>query len=197
MMKKTSVAAKATKASDHSKSSSAKGAKKDDQLKSATTDGAESKQAHAQKAKVTLSAADRKTIISKLVALREELTGQITALKNDSLKRNDEVNPVEDGTDAYDRQFGLSLASSEQEAVSQINEALRRIYEGSYGLCDQCQGLIEKGRLEALPFVQTCIRCQSELERNNSKFRSNTATSELEQWEENRTTSGEGEEEET
>lgn len=147
-------------------------------------------------AKMILTQSERKNLIAKLVSLREELTGQVAALKNDSLKRNDEVNPVEDGTDAYDRQFALSLASSEQEAVAQINDALRRITEGTYGVCEQCQGAIEKARVEALPFVRTCIRCQSELERHNSKFRPSSGPADAEQWEENRSTTSEGEEEE-
>ena len=147
-------------------------------------------------AKTVLNQAERKALVAKLLALREDLTGQIASLKNDALRRNDEVNPVEDGTDAYDRQFGLTLASSEQEAVSQINEALRRLEEGLYGVCEQCQGGIERARIVALPFVKTCIRCQSELERNNSKFRPAFAEEEAEKWDETRTSSPEGEEEE-
>lgn len=189
MAKLTKVPANKIKLSGHSKAPAAKSRKKAEEV--------HPKPARKPAAKVSLSQTERKSLTAKLVALREELTGQITALKNDALKRNDEVNPVEDGTDAYDRQFGLSLASSEQEAVTQINDALRRIGDGSYGLCEQCQGVIEKARLDALPFVQTCIGCQSELERNNSKFRPNAGVSETEQWDENRTPSAEGEEGET
>ncbi len=197
MAKISTVSAKVVKSSGRSMPPAARSAKEAGGVKSGKPDKAEIRPVRNPRAKLPLSQAVRKDLVARLVALREEMTGQITALKNDALKRNDEVNPVEDGTDAYDRQFGLTLASSEQEAVAQINDALRRISESTYGICVQCQGLIEKARLDALPFVQTCIRCQSEVERNNSKFRPSASAAELEQWDENRTPSAEGEEEET
>lgn len=182
---------KTTKSSAQTKPSAAKAAGK------ASWGESKTKTERKPQAKVVLSQAERKVLVARLLAMREELTGQIAALKNDALKRNDEVNPVEDGTDAYDRQFGLSLASSEQEAVAQMNDALRRLADGTYGVCEQCQGGIEKARIEALPFVRTCIRCQSDMEKNNSKYRPSAGTLDTEQWDENRTPSHEGEEEET
>jgi RNA polymerase-binding transcription factor DksA len=188
MAKKTKVPAKKKESPGGAKPSVAKGPAKREKVPV--------RQVPKPAPKVVLSHAERKALVAKLLALREDLTGQIASLKNDALRRNDEVNPVEDGTDAYDRQFGLSLASSEQEAVAQINDALRRVEEGIYGVCEQCQGGIEKARIEALPFVKTCIRCQSELEKNNSRFRPSFGEEEQEQWEEGRTSSPEGEEEE-
>lgn len=196
MAKNTKVPTKRKEPSGSAKRPVAKIAVKRDKAQAKPAARPASKPAAKPAPRTVLTPAERKILIAKLLALREDLTGQIASLKNDALKRNDEVNPVEDGTDAYDRQFGLTLASSEQEAVAQINEALRRIAEGVYGVCEQCQGGIEKGRIEALPFVHTCIRCQSELERNNSKFRPAFAEAEGEQWEEGRSTSSEGEEEE-
>jgi RNA polymerase-binding transcription factor DksA len=135
-----------------------------------------------------LDAKDRKRIRETLVALRDDLAGQVSTLKHDSLKRDDEVNNVEDGTDAFERQFALSLASSEQEAVGQINEALRQLEDGTYGACEQCQSPIEKARLEALPFVKTCITCQSAMEKGGGKFRAGMGASNAEPWDETRTT---------
>lgn len=196
MAKNTKVPTKRKEPSGSAKRPVAKSAVRSDRPQAKPAAKHDAKAAAKPVPKTSLTQAERKVLIAKLLALREDLTGQITSLKNDALKRNDEVNPVEDGTDAYDRQFGLTLASSEQEAVSQINEALRRIAEGLYGVCEQCQGGIEKARIEALPFVRTCIRCQSELERNNSKFRPAFAEAEGEQWDEGRSTPSEGEEEE-
>ena len=70
-----------------------------------------------------------------------------------------------DGTDAFDRLFVLERAGSDQEIVFSIDEALRAIKEGKYGVCDGCGNLIEKPRLQALPFTSCCIKCQSEKER--------------------------------
>jgi RNA polymerase-binding transcription factor DksA len=105
-----------------------------------------------------------------LLSLRERITSQIEALKGDSLERHDSTNIEEDGTDAFERQFALNLVSSEQDALFEIDEAIRRLEEGTYGLCVECSGRVEDGRLKALPFVKTCIKCQSALESVNGRI---------------------------
>jgi DnaK suppressor protein len=127
--------------------------------------------AEAAAPKVRLSAKEKEDWRKTLLAMRDRLCGQIAALKGESLTREDAVVTEEDGTDAFDRQFALSLASSENEAVFQIDEALRRIEEGRYGVCQECSSLIEKPRLKALPFVRTCVKCQSKLEKGSVGFR--------------------------
>ena len=119
-----------------------------------------------------VSSKDREEYRLRLLDMRERLRGQITALKSESLKRDDEVNPEEDGTDAFDRQFALNIASSENNSVREIDDALRRLEEGLYGLCERCGVPVEKPRLLALPFVRNCIKCQSEVEKQNPGFRS-------------------------
>jgi RNA polymerase-binding transcription factor DksA len=105
-----------------------------------------------------------------LLRMRERLTGQITALSDDSLKYVDESSS-EDRTDDFDREFALNLMSTEHDSLYEIDEALRRISLGSYGLCDGCGCAIEKARLQALPFARMCIRCQSEMEKGRARFR--------------------------
>ena len=58
----------------------------------------------------------------------------------------------------------MRCASADQAQVFQINKAIEAIKDGTYGLCDACGCKIERSRLKALPFVQTCIECQSKLE---------------------------------
>ncbi|OGV69699.1 MAG: hypothetical protein A2283_17195 [Lentisphaerae bacterium RIFOXYA12_FULL_48_11] len=110
---------------------------------------------------IKLPAAKKKEFRDMLLGLRERITGQIAALKGDSLQRFDAANTEEDGTDAFERQFALNLVSSEQDALFEIDEALRRLDEGIYGVCLQCRKLIEGPRLNALPFVKMCVKCQS------------------------------------
>ncbi len=105
-----------------------------------------------------------------LIAMRERLTEQVATLRNESLTRDDEVNAEEDGSDAFERLFSLERAGTEQEMVFEIDEALRRMTEGSYGGCGTCEKIIERARLKALPFVKNCIGCQSELEDNHSNY---------------------------
>ena len=106
-----------------------------------------------------------------LLSTRERLQGQITALKSDSLVRNDDVNNGEDGSDFFERQFALNIVSSERDAVLDIDDALRRLDEGTYGFCEDCHKPVEVERLKALPFVRKCIRCQSATENGKPKFR--------------------------
>jgi len=90
-------------------------------------------------------------------------------MRKNALRRDDEVNVEEDGSDAFDRLFALERAGTEQETINQITNALRAIREGAYGVCDACGGLIEKARLQALPFVKNCMVCQSEMERHHTR----------------------------
>ena len=123
------------------------------------------------KVKAKLTAKEKKEYRMMLLTMRDRLTGQIAKLQDESLHRHDSVNSEDDGTDAYDRQFALSLAATEQDSVVAIDDALVRLEDGSYGVCDECNCLIETPRLQALPFVRMCIKCKSELERNRQGFR--------------------------
>jgi DnaK suppressor protein len=114
---------------------------------------------------VRLGAKELDQFREELATMRRRLTGKIVQMRQESLKRDDEVNPEEDGTDAFDRLFALERVGSDQEILYAIDEALRAIDAGTYGVCEGCSGLIEKPRLTALPFAKNCIRCQSELER--------------------------------
>ncbi|MDD5707556.1 MAG: TraR/DksA C4-type zinc finger protein [Kiritimatiellae bacterium] len=116
-------------------------------------------------AQVRLSDQELAKYRQDLIAMRNRLTGKIVTMRQESLKRDDEVNPEEDGTDAFDRLFSLERAGSDQQIIYKIDEALLAIEDGTYGVCQGCNELIQKPRLAALPFVKTCVRCQSEQER--------------------------------
>lgn len=105
-----------------------------------------------------------------LLDLRARLTGQAAALTNESLAVPDET-PAEDRTDDFDREFALSVAGSVHNALYEIDEALRRIEEGRYGICEISGKPIEKERLKAIPYTRYCLAVQSELERTNPNFR--------------------------
>ena len=117
------------------------------------------------------SAKEKKYFHLLLMAVREQITNQVSKLKGEALTRNDAVVSEEEGTDAFDRQFALTIASSENDSLLLAEEALRKLDSGIYGICDTCGGLIELPRLKALPFVRLCIACQSEMERKKMKFR--------------------------
>jgi len=66
------------------------------------------------------------------------------------------------GTDAIDREREYMLASSEGQLLLEVDDALRKIYEGSYGKCEKCTKGIEKTRLEAMHHARLCMKCRKE-----------------------------------
>ena len=75
------------------------------------------------------------------------------------------------GSDAYDRDFALSLLSQEQDALYEIDQALKRIELGTYGVCEMSGKPISHARLEAIPFARFTVECQSQLEKQNKASR--------------------------
>lgn len=73
------------------------------------------------------------------------------------------------GTDTFDRDFALSLVSSEQEALSEIEAAIKRIHDGSYGVCEITQKPISKERLLAVPFTRYSAEAQKQVERHSHR----------------------------
>jgi len=72
------------------------------------------------------------------------------------------------GTDNYDQDFALSMASSEQDAIYEIEEAMRRIKVGTYGICEMTGKPIETARLNAIPWTRFSAQAERELEQNGA-----------------------------
>jgi RNA polymerase-binding transcription factor DksA len=71
------------------------------------------------------------------------------------------------GSDSYDRDFALSLLSQEQDALYEIEEAIKRIFYGTYGICEMSGKEIPKARLEAIPYARFTVQCQAQIEKEN------------------------------
>ncbi len=69
-------------------------------------------------------------------------------------------------TDNFDREFSLDLASAEQTILNRIDEALRKIDDGSFGVCESCEKPISFKRLKAVPYAKLCIKCKEDEEKN-------------------------------
>ena len=115
-------------------------------------------------AKNRFSKDDLKAFQRELLTTRDRITSQSGAMKSAALQRTDEVNLEEEGTDAFMRLQTLEQVGTQQGMVIKINEALDAISKGTYGVCDSCNELITKARLNVLPFARTCIKCQEEME---------------------------------
>jgi len=68
------------------------------------------------------------------------------------------------GVDYYSQDVSLDLLQNEREALWEIDEALSRINQGTYGICEECGEAIAKERLELIPYTRHCIRCARQLE---------------------------------
>ncbi len=117
-------------------------------------------------------ASDLADFRKRLILLRQEAMGQSATLKTIALEHTDDRGSEDDdGSDAFMRLQNLSQVDSHNKVIQQIDEALARIQEGTYGICEMCGQLIRKPRLMNLPFVRTCMECQSAMEENPTGIR--------------------------
>lgn len=118
---------------------------------------------------------DKKTLLQYkkvLMDIKEKISSEIkkmasdasTSQKDTSSDSGHALHMADVATDMYDREFSLSLASNDRELLHKVNFALQRIDEGSFGLCNECKNPISVARLKAIPYVQTCLKCQEKLE---------------------------------
>jgi DnaK suppressor protein len=90
---------------------------------------------------------------------------QEAALNKDRDETSGDFNHMADlGTDNFDQEFTLGLIENEEDELRAINEALVKIEEGTYGLCESCGGRVPKARLKALPFAHLCVKCKEKEE---------------------------------
>jgi RNA polymerase-binding transcription factor DksA len=115
----------------------------------------------------------------KLLQLRDAMVDSMAGVAQDTLRSRAEgseasafgMHQADAGSDAYDRDFALSLLSQEQDALYEIDQALKRIELGTYGICEMSGKQIPRARLEAIPFARFTVQCQSQLEKQNRASR--------------------------
>lgn len=105
-----------------------------------------------------------------LLELREQLVKQMNGLAQESAQEmaGYSLHMADSGTDNFDRDFALSLLSSDQDAVYEIEEALKRIDRKTYGVCELTGKTIPKARLEAIPWTRFTVEAQAQLEREGA-----------------------------
>jgi RNA polymerase-binding transcription factor DksA len=116
-----------------------------------------------------------------LIDMRQKLTEDIELHSEESLKRSAKEdsgdlsaygqNMSDGGLNTFDRDFVLSLVSSEQEALSEIDAAIKRIHDGTYGICETTGKPIPKDRLMAVPFTRHCAEAKKNIEKNHYRAR--------------------------
>jgi DnaK suppressor protein len=105
-----------------------------------------------------------------LLDLRERLLAQMSGLAKESAEEmaSYSLHMADSGTDNFDRDFALSLLSSDQDAIYEIEEALKRIEKHTYGVCELTGKPIPKARLEAIPWTRFTVEAQAQLEKEGA-----------------------------
>ena len=112
----------------------------------------------------------------KLILKRkEEILEGIKHISDDTLKKSQKdaagdissytYHMADVATDTYDREFSLGLASNGREALYELDDAVKKIEDGTFGICEDCKGLIAKKRLKAVPYARFCVKCQEKKEK--------------------------------
>ena len=106
-----------------------------------------------------------------LLEKRNELLGNVSYMEKDALHedRSDlssmPIHMADLGTDSYEQEFTLELMDSERKLIAEIDQALDRIEEGTFGICQVNGEPIPKPRLEAIPWARCCVACANLLEK--------------------------------
>ena len=105
----------------------------------------------------------REVLIARRDALRKALTGDLSMLKE--LREQSSGDVVDVALDSPQDELNSQLAEVESRELSNVEAALEKMREGSYGRCEGCNENIPLVRLQALPYATLCIQCQTELEK--------------------------------
>lgn len=116
---------------------------------------------------------------SLLLALQSRLQGDVDQIRDEALddrasgrESKSPTHLAELGSETYEQEFSLRVIENEEETLAEIEEALRRIEDGTFGTCQACaeegrptsKSLIPKTRLRALPYARNCIECERKRE---------------------------------
>ena len=128
--------------------------------------------APAAKSEERLSKADLRYFEDRLLKERRRIMGEMGHLESTILKVNPRdsagetaINVAEAGSDSLDREVSFDIASKEGRFLREITDALSRIYNGVYGICESSGKSIARARLEALPWARYTVQEQENIER--------------------------------
>jgi DnaK suppressor protein len=117
----------------------------------------------------------RKEFLKQASEMLEEMKRSLMKEMQGRVKEETE-GVKDDGRDTYDlasderdREINFILNDREREKLLAIDEALLRIADKTYGICESCEGEIQLGRLKILPFTRLCVKCQEENEKESKR----------------------------
>ena len=112
-------------------------------------------------------------IRKRLEEERATLRAEIESLDGENQNQQDDYGVgnhlADDATEVFTRERNLALRGNAEDLLAQVEAALQRLDEGTYGICARCGQPIAEERLEALPYATLCITCQFEVERSRAR----------------------------
>lgn len=123
---------------------------------------------------MSMNKKDAKKFEKLLLAERDRLSGSIRNIEDASRYESGRDNSgdlssyAESGTDNFELETALNIASGESHWLNEVAEALVRIENGGYGTCEGCEKEIPRKRLEVFPSARFCVTCQSEIEKQKA-----------------------------
>ena len=110
-----------------------------------------------------------------ILKIKEKILDEIKHISEDTLKKSQKdaagdisgytYHMADVASDTYDREFSLGLASNERQSLYELDDALKKMEEGTFGICEECKSLITKIRLKVVPFTRLCVKCQEKKEK--------------------------------
>ncbi len=110
-----------------------------------------------------------------IMQTKEKVLDEIKHISDDTLKKSQRdaagdisgyaYHMADVASDAYDREFSLGLAANERQSLYELEDAIKKIEEGTFGICEECKSLISKTRLKVVPFARLCVKCQERKEK--------------------------------
>ncbi len=129
--------------------------------------------------KSTLTAVEIEKFRALLMAKRSEILGNVNTIEDETFKKErSELSSMpfhmaDAGSDNFEQEFALDLMDSEKKILTEINDALARIEERTYGTCEGRGEPIPKARLRAIPWARYCVVC-AELKEKGQLIESET-----------------------
>ena len=109
--------------------------------------------------------AEMKELLLKLKDEALEEVGKVVKSGSDKVSDEPSGDIYDQASNERDRELLLLLGDREREKIRNIDDALARIDEGEYGICEECEEEIPLGRLKAMPFARLCVKCKADLEK--------------------------------
>jgi len=126
-----------------------------------------------------MTKADINDFRQRLLALKRRLGGDLDQLEEETLRpvggessgglSDVPVHPADMGTENFDVELNLDLLENDAQLLVEVEDALARIEQGTFGFCENCHQEIPRRRLEALPYTRYCIRCAKLLQGEASR----------------------------